>query len=162
MSTLFKFGIAAAAVGLAVWGVKAAMAAANAFTFEPVKYGIPKISNWIVNLPIIVRFNNPTPLAINIDNIHADVFLWKVNKFEKVAQVVQALSIPAGQSDQVIMAQLDIRGLFSGNILTTILNTLNDKTVKIRTDVTATYGGITISPSPFVQDIQLQMSASNV
>jgi hypothetical protein len=156
MTTIVRVGFVAAFIGAIVFGVSKIKDIATGFSVDVVKYGLPKISNAILTLPIQLRFHNPGPVAINIDRFVADISLFKVNTFQKVAQVSQAISIPPGDSLQVIYTQLNFKDLFGGNLLDFALNTLATQSIKLRTDITAYWNGIPVRPDALIETISLK------
>ncbi len=155
MSTLVKVGILAAIVGVAYLGFNKAKALISAFTFSISRYGIPQIKNSVVYLPILVHFKNPSTVPLSIDQIFAEIFLWKVNTYQKVAQVSQPLSIPPGESDQTVNAAISLSDLFGGNIVATLQNIFGTKKASIRTTVTITYAGVSLPSQSFDQTVDI-------
>jgi len=155
MSTVVKLGIAAAFAGLVYLGWNKGKALISAFTFDISKYGVPQIKNSILYVPVYVHFKNPSTIPLNIDQLYADIFLFKGNQFQKVGQVSQPLTIPPGESDQVIMPMVKLSDLFGGNIFSTLQNIFATRKVSIRTDVTITYAGVTLPTQSFTNDIDL-------
>lgn len=148
----------AALVGLVVWGTKQAKNAIAGFSFEIAGYGRPTLKNYMLTIPLQVRFDNPTPFPINIDNLIADVYVLKNDQYVRSARVSQAVSLAPGISEQTIYPTLDLASLFGGNVLNTLTalrSVIEQKVLKIKADVTATYGNITLPTQTFIQDVAL-------
>jgi hypothetical protein len=151
-----KLLIGGLGIGAIVWAVQRGMKAAQNFNFEIAGYGTPRLSNWVLSLPIKIRFINPTNVSINADSVLVDIYLWKSNTFEFVGNVVKSpLVIAGGTSVIEIIPNIDLRKLFSGNILATAQNILSSRTVKVRADVSVTYSGITIPKQSITNDIDI-------
>ncbi len=117
------------------------------FTFDIIGYGKPSLSNYVLSVPLSIRFKNPTPFKINVDNLLAEIFVLKGNEYVKAATINQPIIIESGESTQVITPSIDIKSIFAGNIadtLAAVANIIAGKKVFIRTDITITYKGVTI------------------
>lgn len=133
--------------GLAFWVYTAAKRAITDFTFDIVGYGKPSLNGFMLSVPLSIRFKNPTPLKINVDNMLAEIYVRKGDSYVKAATINQPILIPSGESTQTITPSLDIKSIFGGNLLdtaTAIASIVNGKKVFVRTDVTITYKGVTI------------------
>lgn len=155
MGSFFKAGIFAVAVGLLIWGANQARTAVAQFAYKVVGYGKPSIKAFILQVPIIVRFTNPLPLGTTIDRFIADVFLKRGNQYQWIGKLDQAVTIPTGVSDQVLVPALDLQRLISGNILDVVNQLSSTGTIELRTDVTAIYGGIALPTQSFTNKITL-------
>jgi hypothetical protein len=136
---------------------QAKLAAAN-FGYSIVGYGSPGVDGFNVTLPIIIRFNNPTPVAANVDNITANIFINEAGKWVQSAKINQPLSVPAGVSDQKINAKIDLSSFFKGGVLSVLQEAANiyaTKFLQVRTDVTVTYGPLTLPAQSFTSNIQI-------
>jgi len=158
LSTGVKIAIGAVTVGALIFGIKKFIDSTSGFDFEPVRYGLPSVKGSVVILPVVVRFNNPTPLDINLNQFLANIFYLKDKTFQQVARINQRLSVPKGVSEQVFLVDISLSDIFSGGAFwTSLINTLTTKQITIRADVTANYGGIAISPKPFIQQIDIPL-----
>ncbi len=155
MKTVLKLGIVASVIGLIAIGLQKASNMAGGFQVDILKYGLPKLSSGVITLPIAVKFVNPSPIAINIQQFVADIELFKVSAFQKIAQVNHPLTIAPGESVQIIYAQLSLKDLFAGNLWDFAKSTVSAQSVKIRTNITAVWNGIPIKPEPFLEVITL-------
>lgn len=142
-----------------VWGVKEVKKKLANFSFEVVGYGKPSLSGNLLTVPLKVRFNNPTPLPINIDNLLANIYLLKNNQFVYAAQVNQPVSMPTGIGETMLYPVIDIKSLFGGDLISTLTfinSTLNTtKKLTVRTDVTTTYKGVPLPSQSFTNTIDL-------
>lgn len=153
MTTGLKVGIGVGLLAaLAAWGVSAAKKVAANFTFDLVGFGKPTLKNFMLTVPTQVRFNNPTSLAINLDNITVDLYVLKNSTFVKAARISQSLTIPAGVSVQPLYPEINIKNLFGGDIMDTILaasNALTTKFITVKAEVRITYNGVNL-PTQFI------------
>ena len=157
MGTLVKLAVAAAVIGAGWWLLDQGKLIANQFGFNVMSYGTPGIDGTTIDLPINVQFNNPTPAAINIDNVDLKIYLNK-NGWTQVASVSQPMSIPAGQNTVTIKAKIDLGKILGGNFLQTLQAAAAiyaQKFLQVKTDVTVTYGGATFPTQTFNQNIQV-------
>jgi len=157
LKNLFKVGVIAGIIYLVVLGIDAAKFAAAKFSYSIAGYGKPTISNWILNLPIVVNINNPTPAPINADRVIADLYIQKGGQWVAAARMDQPVTVPPGASQQVINAQGNITNIFGGNILNTFnafAQAVNNK-LPIRTDVTVIYGGIALPTQSYTETLTL-------
>jgi hypothetical protein len=151
-----KIGIVGGLIALVVWGTKAAKDALAKFTYDIAGFGKPSISNYRISVPIQIRFNNPTPIPINADQLIADIYLLKNNAYVIAARVNQPVSIPAGISVQTIVPVLDLKSIFGGNLfstLTAIQQFLSSKSVTIKAEVVAVYMGVSLPKQVFEQTV---------
>lgn len=160
MGTVIKLGILAAIVGGVIYAVHFAKNAASALSLSVIGYSNPSLNNWILTVPIVVRFTNPTPVPINLDNVLADLYVKKSSQWIKAGNVNQPLAIPSGVSDQVVTAKVSLTTLFGGNLFQTIAgiaSVIKNKMVSVRTDITATYGLLTLPQQSFTSDLPLNV-----
>lgn len=158
LNSLLKISIVGGVIALLVWGTKAAQNALAQFAYEIAGYGKPKLSGYQLTIPIQIRFNNPTPLSINADQLIADIYLLKNNAYVIAARVNQPVSVPAGISVQTVSPVVDIKSIFSGNLLDTlkfVQQTVAGKTVGVKVDVTVVYQGVTLPKQTFEQNVPL-------
>lgn len=158
MNSLTKVGIAAGAVALLVWGYKASKKAIGDFTFEVVGWGKPTLSGTNLTVPLQIKYNNPTPLPINVDRIQGDIYLLKGGTFVKAAVVDQPVSLQPGVSLQWINPVLNLKNVFGGDALSTLVamtDMWRTRKMTLRSDVGATYGAITIPKQSFTNVIDL-------
>lgn len=132
--------------------------AAQAFTFSVVRYGSPVLGGTTLQLPVVIQFKNPTPLPLNLDSIHADVFIQKDGQWIQVAIVDEPLSVPAGVSNQTLTPRFDLNAIFGGgssSLINLVTTALKNKSFSVRTDVVIRYGSITVPKQSFTNDIAL-------
>ncbi len=147
MNTIVKIAIGAGAIGAIFWGVTAAQKALKDFQFDLVGYGKPTIKNLMLTVPLQIRFKNPTPIPISIDQLIADIFLLKGSEFVPAAKINQPVVIEPGESFQVITPVLNLQAVFGGNIFDTLKAAAiiaANRTVTLRTDVIAIYKGVSL------------------
>jgi hypothetical protein len=157
MNTSTKLGLSAALVGLVIWGAYEAKKAYSNFAIKVKSYGFPNFSNnYTVILPITLSLYNPTPFAINIDRIEAQVSVLKGGAFIPVAYMSESgVSLPSGSSTKVINPVLQLANLVGGNIKTDLMNIYKDGKLIIRTQVTMDYGRLRLTPSPVDNEITI-------
>ena len=130
----------------------------SAFTFSITGYGVPTVNGWNVSLPVAVRFVNPLPVGIDIDQVTATLYLTKNDQWVQVGNVQQPISIGGGTSDINITAQLNLQDYLGGSILDslkTLYSSLQSKSIAVRTDVSATYAGLTLPTQSITQNVSL-------
>ncbi len=125
----------------------------NAFNFQIVGYGLPKLKDQVVTLPVVVKFMNPLPVSIPVQRFEADIFILLNDTWQQVGRIDQPIIISDGVSQQSIETKLDI-GSVLGNVLTT-LQALLGRNVKVRTDVTITEAGVKLPQQQIIQDVNL-------
>ncbi len=158
LSTIVKFGIAAAAIGLAYMGYDYARKVSSRFNFEIVGYKKPKISGWNLTIPLVIRFTNPTPIQIAADRVLADIFIKKAGQWVAAARIDQAVKVPSGKTDQEVYPVLNLASIFGGNILNTLTSFLQNaqtRTLDIRADVTVQIGSISLPTKSFTETLPL-------
>ncbi len=158
MNTIVKVGIAATVIGALVWGFKAAQKAVANFKFDIVAYGKPSINGLVITIPLQVRFANPTPLPISLDQLVADIYINKNGTWVRGATVNQPLSIAPGESFQIIAPAVNLGQIFGGNIantFTAIAAALKTRKLDVRTDVLAVYKGISLPRQSFTNTIDV-------
>jgi hypothetical protein len=143
-------------LAVAYWAVNAVKKAANAFSLDIVGYGMPRMSGFILTVPLQVKFTNPTSIPLKVDQLVADVYVLKGTQFVQAAQINQPVSVPAGDTVQTIIANLDLRAIFGGNLIDTaqfISQIISAKVLSIRTTVTAYYSGISLPAQTFTNEL---------
>jgi len=151
-------GIVAGAAALLVLGYKAAMKAANDFTFEVIGYGKPTLQSTELSVPLKVLANNPTSLPINIDQLDGDVYLNKAGTWVLAAQVNQPVSLQPGKQEVWVYPRLNLQNVFGGDIIQTlqaIAQIQSTKKIDIRADIGGQYGVITIPKQSFTETLDL-------
>lgn len=145
-------------IGGLVWGVRAAQKAISNFKFDIVAYGKPSIRGMVITIPLQVRFTNPTPLPIAIDQLVADMYINKNGTWVRGATVNQPITIAAGESYQIISPSVDLATVFGGNLFNTIqtvANVLKSNALDVRTDVIAVYKGVSLPKQSFTNKIEV-------
>lgn len=158
MNAVTKVIGVAALVAIVAWGVNAAKKAIADFQVDVVGYGKPTLSGMMLSVPLQLKFTNPTPLPITIDKLVGDVYIDKNNIFVPAARIDQPVSIPPGQSIQWAYPVVNLTGIFGGNAAETAIflrKLLASKTIKIRSDVTAIYKGITLPLQSFTNTVDI-------
>lgn len=155
MGTALRIALVATILGGAYWLFNQAK---QAFSLSIVRYGSPHINGASVTLPITIRFNNPTPFPINLDSLHADIFLQKYGQWVRAGVVDQPISIQSGISDGVITPKIDLGVVLGGGIpvlLSMITSALSTKSLSVRADVTARYGSLILPTQSFTSLVAL-------
>ena len=158
MGTVVKIGIVTALIGAGLWLYDYAKQAIAAFTFSIVSYGSPTFSNGFLQVPLTVQFNNASPVPINLDSLHADIFIQKYGQWVKAGQIDQPLSIPPGVTNQTLVPSINIASIISGGItslLTQAVTALQNQSVPVRTDITVSYAGVVLPTKSFTNKISI-------
>lgn len=158
MNTFIKIGLGAGLLGAMFWGATAIKKAVNKFSFEIVGFGTPKLSNFFLTVPVVVRFTNPTVVPVHADRLLAEFYINKNGQFVYAGQIDQPVSIPVNNSEQVLNPVLDIKSIFGGNINNTLIfisSALATKQIQLRTDVTVTMGNINLPKQSFTENLPL-------
>lgn len=154
MNTAVKIIGLAALAGGGYWLFKKGQAAISNFDFTLVGFGQPTLSSNVVSIPLKIRFVNPTPLPITLDNLKADVYLNKNGVPTLAAKINQPLTVPAGTTDQWIIPQVQLATLFGGNVMQTlaaVAGIVASKMIHVKTVVVATYKGVSL-PEQIVEN----------
>lgn len=154
MNTVLKLGLFAA-IGLLVWGVAKAV---DKFTVELISFGKPSLRNYALTVPLVIRFNNPTPVPVSIDRFFADIFVKKGDQFVKAGVLNQPLDIPGGVSDGVLFPVINLDTIFGGNFLNTasfVAELLRQKIVTVRVDYTPIIQGVALPVQSFTDTVDL-------
>lgn len=158
MKTVAKLGLVAGVAALAYLGYTSVKNAVSAFSFAVSRYGSPSLSSGFLRVPIAVSFNNPTPIPINLDRVYAEIFIQKFGKWVKAGIIDQPLTIPSGQTEQVLVPDIDYAAILGGGLATNLLMisaALAQSAIPVKTDLTITYQGV-----PFTKTYQNQISLS--
>lgn len=153
--TAIRIALAAGIIGSAYWLFSQAKAA---FSYTITSYGSPSVFGTRITLPITVRFNNPTPIPVNIESIHADIFISKNGTWVRAGVIDQTLSIPSGQSDQTIQPTIDPGAILGGGITSILLdisNALRTNSVPVRTDIRVKYAGVELPTKSFTSQVAI-------
>lgn len=130
--------------GLAYLAYQWARKAFADFAYKIVGYGVPQFNSttWQLTLPVHLQFNNPTPLALNVDEVLIDVYLVKGIEHSLIGFVSEKIvSLPPGQTERVIIARLNLGTLASG-IIDAFEDIVRSKRITLRTVVNITYKGV--------------------
>jgi hypothetical protein len=157
MSTTLKiFGLAAIA-GAVIWGIKIARDAFADFAYKISGFGIPQFNttNFRLSLPIQIRFNNPTPININVDEVIIHEYLVRGTEHIYIGEVVERnIALPPGVSIKEITPHLNIGTLIS-QVKDIIQSVTRDRRITLYTVVTITYKGITLPQQTTTDTIDL-------
>lgn len=161
MGTGLKIILGAVAVGVIALLVKGRQAV-NQFTFDIIGYGIPKISNWVLSVPLQLRFNNPLPTPIPLQRFEVNLFMLQGgNTWQQIGRIDQPITIDSGISEKTITPVVDLKSFFQNNFIETLHQTLTNAKVQVRADITVTApGGITLPTQSEVLDLNLLMNAA--
>lgn len=155
MKTAAKIGIGVLFIAGAVWVAHKVKSLAAQFRADIAGYGTPTVNSYLeVTLPIKVRFNNPTAMSIEASQVWADIYLWKTDRFEKVGQVAQSLSLTPGESEQTLLPVISLNQVFGG-FLDTLKSTIKSKALKVRTDLTIHAAGFSFPTQTFINEIRI-------
>lgn len=155
MNSAVKITIGAAVVVGLYFAYRAAQNALADFAYKIVGYGVPKLdSSYRLTLPVNIRFNNPTPVSLAIDNVLIDVYLLKSGIFEHVGRVSQPITLEPGITIKEAIPEINLRSIFA-DIFQTVKNLLSTKTLTLRTDVTITYKGFTLPMQSSTDNVNL-------
>lgn len=155
---MLKYGLFATVIAALGWFVvDAAKKAAAQFSVRVVAFSTPSLSSGILTVPLVAEVHNPSTLAVNVDRVVADLYILKSNQWIAAGHVDQPISVPAGDSRQVVYAQANLKNIFGGNIFftaETIAATLSNQ-LKIKVDVTGSYAGVPIPKQSFTDTVHI-------
>lgn len=156
--TVVKIGIAGGLMYGLYWLYNQAKDISSQFGLEIQGYGMPSVKGYTIDMPVNVKFNNPTSFSANLDNVSGQVYVSK-NGWQQVAMFSQPLTIPPGKNVVPIKVRIDLSKIFSGgSILDTAKSFLTDyalKSIQVRTDLQVTKAGFTYKPDPFIKNISI-------
>jgi hypothetical protein len=144
MNTTLKVFTGAAVVGLLLWGYKVARDAFAEFAYKIVGYGVPLFNTATLQLsvPVQIRFNNPTPLAITADEILINVFMVKGTELIYLAELYEHnVTLPPGQSVKEVTPHMNLAGLLN-SLTDTVQTVIRERQITLRTEIMAVYQGI--------------------
>ena len=155
MNKALKYvGLTAIAGGLLYAAAFSAKRLMDGLTYKVVGFGTPKISNSILTMPVIIRFNNSAPINVPIDRLSITLSYLRGNSYIPSANVDQSnLILVPGTQDITVTPQLNIAALFS-NILDTLKTYISNNALSIKADVLITIKGITYTDSLY-QDVSV-------
>lgn len=155
MSEAVKFGLFIATGGILFWLVNQS----QKVNYNIQGYGTPSLDfkTWQLALPVKVKFTNPTPAPIAIDEIQGTVTLFKNNKYEPVGRIIpQPLVIQPGTNTVSIITVLELKKFFEGgNLISNALNIAQARQLRLRTDLKARYATIELPVQTFEKIINV-------
>ena len=116
MSTPVKILLAATGIGLVVWFAKKRFQSyADQFTVKVSAFGKPGISSGVLSLPIALDINNPTPVAIPIQNVDVTLFVNRNGQLIPVGktQPTGPMLLPPGISSQTFLPGIDLKAVLT-------------------------------------------------
>jgi len=117
-------------------------------------FGIPSFSGTVITVPVIIEFNNPTPVPISIDRLQIVMSYMQASGYAQAGSLDQAnINLPGGKSSNTFYPKMDVKALFS-NVLNTLTTALKNKALKIKADVTITKAGLSVN-STLTKDITI-------
>jgi hypothetical protein len=146
------------AAALLVWGSKEGKKLLNKFSFDVVGYAKPTLNGLVLTVPLQIRFTNPTPLPIQVDRLHADVFLEKNGQFVPAAKLDTPVTIQPGITTDWIMPAADLQAIFGGSLLNTLTAAQQiyaTKKFNIRSDITVVFKGVTLPMQSITNTIDI-------
>lgn len=158
MNTLLKIGMVGGAAALLAWGSKEGKKLLNKFSFDVVGYAKPTLNGLVLTVPLQIRFTNPTPLPIQVDRLHADVYLEKNGQFVPAAKLDAPVTIQPGTTTDWIMPAADLQAIFGGSLLNTLTAAQQiyaTKKFKIRSDITVVFKGVTLPMQSITNTIDI-------
>lgn len=153
MGTALRIALLASIIGGAYWLFNQAK---SAFSYSVVRYGSPSVTGTTITLPITVRFNNPTPIAVNLDSLHADIYIQKLGAWVKAGVIDQPFSIPPGEAEQSILPRIDLGAILSGGVASLLVDisaALRAKSFLVRTDVSVSYAGVQLPTKSLIAQV---------
>lgn len=155
MNKALKYaGIATVAAGLLYAAAFSAKRLMDGLTYKVVGFGVPSISNAVLTLPVIIRFNNSAPVNVPVDRLSITLSYLRGNTFIPSANVDQSnVILKPGTQDITVTPQLNIASLFS-NILDTLKTYISNNALSIKADVLITIKGISYTDS-FFKDVKI-------
>ena len=158
LNTILKLGLGAGILGTLFWGASAIKKAAAKFSFEIVGFGTPKLSNFLLTVPLTVRFKNQTSVPVYADRVLAEFYINKSGQYVYAGYIDQPVNIPAQVSDQQLNPTLDLKSVFGGNLTNTIMfinQAIATRQIQVRTDVTISYGNVSLPKQSFNETLPL-------
>src|SRR6185503_1883614 len=124
------------------------------FQFKVVRYGLPDYKDWILKLPITIKFTNPLPVPVSADKITIDLYL--VNQGEKtdVGTVNDQVTLPPGSTEETVVPELDLGSLIS-SVTDSWEHILSSRRVTILTEVRAVYKGFRLPTQRYEEIVSL-------
>lgn len=156
LTTTAKILGGGAIIALVWWGAKYLQNAAKNFQFDVTGYGRPQIQSTFLTVPLLVKFTNPTPIPVSVDNFRADIYLNKNGTYVPAGFVAQALTVPPGTTEQWINPSVDLKAIFGGDMVGTgifLAQLLAKKAIDIRTDISVVFAGITLPKQSFTNNL---------
>lgn len=149
MNTGLKIGIGLlAALGAgAAYLYRSTKQVISDFTYDVVGFGKPSVSKMVLTVPVQIRFRNPAIIPVNIDRLMVDLYVLKNSTFVHAGKIDQTLSIPRGESIQMVYPQVDLASIFKGNIFDTVLSVadvISNRRVTVKADINFSYKGVSI------------------
>lgn len=138
MNTAVKVGLIAAGAGLAFWAgskVIGALNLAQNISFRLTDFGIPRISNNIMSIPVHVEINNPTDTVLMVDSVDVVISMVKGERYERIGQAnIQNVATEQGITQKTFTAQFDLKAIKS-DLFETLAQVLTSRMITIRADV---------------------------
>jgi len=142
-----KWGVGLGIVGLLGYAISQGAKKLGNVSYSIKGFGLPTLAGTTVTVPIIIHFNNPSPVAVTITRLQIWLSFLQGNNWVQAGTLDQSnLVLPSGESDITVKPVADLKALFS-NVLSTITTALINKAVKIKADVTITMAGLSASHS---------------
>lgn len=159
LNKAIKYGlITTALIGIGYGIYRASVHAVNGITLKVADFGLPKIANGVVSLPIIIEFNNSTPLSLAVDSVVINLAYKQGNNYVQAGTLTkERFTVQPGTARYTIDSTIDLRQLFS-NFFSTITNALMNKSIDVKADVMITIKGFTASDS-IIKNIPLTSSS---
>lgn len=158
MSTAVKLGLGAAVLGLLFWLGKASTdvyQAVKGLTFRIVDFGVPKISNYVLSVPLRLEASNPTTTPLQADNVSISLFMLQKGTYIPVGGAnVPNVVVTPGKSQRDFVANVDLRAL-TKNFLDTLDTIFATNTISLKADVLVTSNGVTLPPQTITKDIRV-------
>lgn len=158
-NTLIKLGLIGGTIGLVYLAAQKAKDVIDKFTFSIAGFGIPTLKDFVLTLPIKIKLVNPTPISVTADNVKCEVFILKNGTYVKGAVINQPFTIAPGVNTIEPKVAMQLKNLFSGNVLNTaifVADLIGTKAVTIRADYTITVKGISAPMQSYSDTINFQ------
>lgn len=151
-STIFWGIVISATVGFA-W--KFISEKLNEFRFKVVGYGIPNFNNWVLKLPVLVQFNNPTGMVISADQVIVDVYIKDASgQFSHIGQVNQPISLSPGKTTQTVVPTMNLSAI-GGTLSSTWKDIISTRSATIRTDLSVIFQGLKLPAQKYTDVIKV-------
>lgn len=158
MNTAVKVGLWTAGIGALLYIGKKysdAYALVKGITYKIVDFGLPKLSNNVLSVPLNLAVSNSTDSTLVVDNISIAISLLQKGNYMPVGgATISKVNAPPGTSEKVFIGQVDLKAL-TKNVFDTLATVLQNNAITIKADVIITAQGITLPLQSKIKEIRV-------